>query len=53
MRDKMMKMRMMRITRKRRTMDNKHNDGNYNDKTTMKRKQGSGTRKQDEDKGQG
>jgi len=55
MRDEMMGMRMriMRITRKRRmrTMGNKHNDGsNDNDNTTIKRKQGCGTRRRDEDK---
>ena len=50
-----MRMRMMRITRKSRmrTMENKHNDDNGDDDTTIKRKQGSGTRMKDEDKGQG
>ena len=49
MRDEMMRMRMrmMRITRKKRmmTMDDKHNDNNYND-TTIKK-----TRTWDEDVG--
>ena len=35
-------------------MDNKHNDDNYDDNdTTIKRKQGRGTRMQDEDKARG
>ena len=44
-------MRMMRITRKRRmrTMDNKHNDNNDDNDIKIKRKQGRGTRMQDEE----
>ena len=51
MRDEMMRMRMMRIARKRRmtTMDEEHNDNDNNDKTTIKRKQGRGTRMRDEE----
>ena len=46
---------MMRITRKRRmrTMDNKHNDNDGGDDTTIKGKKGRGTSMQDEDKGRG
>ena len=53
MRDEMMRMRMMRITRKRRmrTMDNKHNDGDDDNKAII-RKQGRVMRTWDEDKGQ-
>ena len=47
----MMRMRMMRITRKRRmiTMEDKHNDDNNNNKTTIIRKRGCGTRMRDEE----
>ena len=34
-------------------MDNKHNDNSDNNNTTIKRKQGHGTRMQDEVNGQG
>ena len=42
---------MMRITRKRRmrTMDDEHNDDDVNNKTTINRKRGRGTRIGDEE----
>ena len=50
----MIRMRMMRITRKRRmrTMDDEHNDDDDDDdNTTIGRKQERGTRARDEDAG--
>ena len=45
MRGKMTRMRMMRITRKRRmrTMDNEHKDDDNGNDTTINRKQGCGS----------